>query len=321
MLAEGAEYPLEPRDRAAARPPHGASSTPLLSRRTAVRHDPAAAAGGAPVHANARSRCCETFADQAVIAIENVRLFNETKEALDQQRASGEVLRRSAARSPTRRRCSTRSSRAASGCSPARSSAINLVGDDGLIRLGALPRPGPGRDSSTIFPLPVDDDSAIGTRDPDAPRRALSRRRARRGRARTRTPRHAQAIGHRGRRSSRRCCGRARASARSASAATTSGPFSDKEIALLKTFADQAVIAIQNARLFREIQDKSRAARDREQAQVGVPRQHVARAAHAAQRDHRLFRGAAGAAVRRAQREAGRLPQGHPLVRQAPARR
>ncbi|MDM0050575.1 ATP-binding protein [Variovorax sp. J22R115] len=34
-------------------------------------------------------------------------------------------------------------------------------------------------------------------------------------------------------------------------------PFSDKEIAFLKTFADQAVIAIQNSRQFHEIQDKS----------------------------------------------------------------
>ncbi len=65
--------------------------TPLMSSDAAIgmisvtRKDPGAFAG-------VDVKLLRTFADQAVIAIQNARLFNETQEALEQQKASADVL-------------------------------------------------------------------------------------------------------------------------------------------------------------------------------------------------------------------------------------
>src|SRR5499433_1795412 len=78
----------------------------------------------------------KTFADQAVIAIENVRLFRELKESLEQQTATSEILG-VIARSPTDLQpvLDTIAISAAQVCS-ADDAGIRLVQDDGL-RLAA----------------------------------------------------------------------------------------------------------------------------------------------------------------------------------------
>jgi len=193
----------------------------------------------------------QTFAQQAMIAVNNVRLFNETREALDQQRASGEVLaaisESIADTSPVFERILTSCERLFTG----NAVGINLVGDDGLIRLGAYR--GLGQDQlERILEGGTGPGSAIREcrvinlcdveHDPHASER---------------TRRACAAIGVKavifapmlweGEGIGTIFVGRGFA-----------GPFSEKEIGLLKTFAEQAAIAIQNARLLHEIEAKSR---------------------------------------------------------------
>jgi signal transduction histidine kinase len=192
-----------------------------------------------------------TFADQAVIAIENVRLFNETKEALEQQTATAEVLR-IISTSPTELQpvFDTLVANAARVCG-ALDVNLHLRAGDALpivAHYGSLPLP----DAH----FPIDGTSVVG-------RAFLDRRTvhipdlaaadelpAAQARARQSGFRTILAIPLlRGDTALGGFVGR-RAEAH---------PFSDKQIALLQTFADQAVIAIENVRLFNELQEKNRA--------------------------------------------------------------
>ena len=198
-----------------------------------------------------------TFADQAVIAIENVRLFQELKESLEQQTATSEILGVIAS-SPTDIQpvLDTIAENAARVCS-AEDASIRLV-EGNLLRLAAHR----GSIASLSDSHGVDVDSLDRGRRWIPARAVLDREtihihditavesefpetaaRARRVDVRTilTTPllREGVAIGviHIRR--------------------TKVDPFTDKQVALLKTFAAQAVIAIENVRLFKEIQERN----------------------------------------------------------------
>jgi len=196
-----------------------------------------------------------TFADQAAIAIENVRLFNETKESLDQQKASADVLGVISSSIADTKPVFDKILESCERLFEGQYVGVAVVREDGLAHLEAYHGPQPEALRKS-FPLPVDSRSGVGvvirdrkvTHYPDVFGGAdvpefLRRNCERTGiRSIIMAPMlwEGQGIGS-------IFVGR-----------QFSGPFLEKAIRLLKIFADQAAIAIQNARLFREIQEKSR---------------------------------------------------------------
>ncbi|HEY7316880.1 MAG TPA: GAF domain-containing protein [Candidatus Binatia bacterium] len=197
----------------------------------------------------AQIKLLETFADQAVIAIENVRLFNELKESLEQQTATGKILQVIAS-SPTEIQpvMDTIAENAARVCG-ANDAVIRLV-EENVLRIAA--HYGPVTD--VVAERPVDRRSAAGRAVVDRqvihiedalslPETEFPESHSSNLRLSVRTMlvvplmREDVPIGsiHMRR--------------------TEVRPFTDKQIALLQTFAAQAVIAIENVRLFQELKE------------------------------------------------------------------
>ena len=191
-----------------------------------------------------------TFADQAVIAIENVRLFNETKEALERQTATAEILD-IISRSPTDVQpvLDAVAERAARVCGAA--DAIVMRVEGGAMRraahFGPIPTASEGRPVTRDTPTgrAIADRAAVHVADilEEFARGAFLEARPLQEATGFRTvlslplAREGAVIG---------AVTLRRREVR---------PFADREIALLKTFADQAVIAIENVRLFNETRE------------------------------------------------------------------
>ncbi len=203
----------------------------------------------------------KTFADQAVIAIQNARLFRETKEALERQTATADVLQ---VISSSVADTAPVFNKIISSCESLFAGAfvnIGLVGEDGLVRLvvntDGVQRATPQERASldrllADFPRPVREsvhgyvihkrqvvhfpDVLHGAGVPEGLRRS------------------AEINGNysvlyapmfwEGRGIGALAVNRFPPS-----------PFTERDIGLIKTFADQAVVAIQNAQMFRETKE------------------------------------------------------------------
>ena len=198
------------------------------------------------------------FAAQAVIAIENARLLNETKEALERQTATADILKVIAS-SPTDVQPVFEAivNSAASLFEPC-AATITILKDDKL-HWSATAALLPGFDvqhARAIYPIPFDPQRSPSARavlerrvieipdieDPDTPEFTRNAAAAGGFRSITFVPLvdQGQGIGtiiftH----------------------PRAGFKFSDRQLALVQTFADQAVIAIQNTRLFNEVQQRT----------------------------------------------------------------
>jgi GAF domain-containing protein len=201
---------------------------------------------------SAQIKLLETFADQAVIAIENVRLFNELKEALEQQTATSEILGVIAS-SPTDIQpvLDTIAESAARVCS-ANDASIRLV-EGNVLRLAAHHGPIPMLAASE---LQIDRESVAGRAFIEHQRIHISDLLSVTA---TEFPRTQASTEQEGNRTVLVVpLMREDASVGTIIIRRTEvRPFTEKQIKLLETFASQAVIAIENVRLFQELQQRT----------------------------------------------------------------
>jgi len=194
----------------------------------------------------------QTFADQAVIAIENARLFTETQEALERQTATADILKVIASSpsdvQPVFEAIAERSNRLVNGLS----TAVYSIVDD-VQHLMAFTPINPAADQALKAFFPAKLSMLIGGEtirtgkifritdteklDDKPSLRDMARLRGWRSLVLVPLLRDNKVIGQ------------------ISVTRKDPGSFADHHVALLQTFADQAVIAIENARLFTETQE------------------------------------------------------------------